>query len=635
MTALLVTFCWHGRAVSPAWSRRHITTLVTCPGPFCLAMISRRLFLPAVAVTTLTATVAFPVAAQVTSVRSGSEKFDRDSTRLRETAVDAAALASAAHTAQLQFEQFRRANLPESKSSRGGNSCDEQIGRFCYWYDEKEPPPPRELDRVRDARTRLISLLDSAAAAAPANLWVASQRVRYLAEGGRSKDAIAAALACKAPTEAWQCGTLVGFAYHDAGAYVQADSAYRAALAAMPERERCQWEDISLLLDEELLPRYRAQACGDPARLKFERRVWWLARPLFSTPANDALTEHYARVTMAQMLTEAPSAHEGGFDDDERELLLRYSWPRAWSKTGGGFGSRGTSTVGHEPEPAYPYLPNAFVFDNPENTDSLRWTTRPGVVHARYAPAYATPLLRLEHQSALFRRGDSSLVVLAYDLRSDSALARASDVRAALVLTQGEEADATIVRMPNKSRGVITAHSVWGPLLMSAEVTSPTVKRSARARYGVRPPYAVGVRVSLSDLLLFEPYGELPATLDEVIPHMMPTLTVRSDKKLGFYWEAYGTNPGGETMGISVTVAPEVRDAATRSQRLKRALHLWKEAKPVSVQVQDVSARGKTTSPRSVEVDISTLPPGPYLVELEIDVAKQYHVRTERRIVVE
>ena len=597
-----------------------------------MAMISRCLLVPAVVA--LAAGLGFPVRAQVTSVRSGSEKFDRDSTRPRETAVDVSTLASAAHTAQLQFEQFRRANLPESKSSRGGNSCDEQIGRFCYWYDEKEPPPPREPAKVGDARARLIGLLDSAAAAVPTDLWVASQRVRYLAEAGRPKETIAAALACRA-TEVWRCGTLVGFAYHDAGAYVQADSAYQAALAAMPERERCRWEDISLLLDEELLPRYRAQACGDPARLEFERRVWWLARPLFSTPANDARTEHYARVTMAQMLTEAPSAHEGGFDDDERELLLRYSWPRAWSKTGGGFGGRGLTVVGHEPEPAYPYLPNAFVFDNPENTDSLRWTTRPGVVHARYAPAYATPLLRLEHQSALFRRGDSSLVVLAYDLRSDSALARASDVQAALVLTRGEEAAATIVRMPNKSRGVITAHSVWAPLLMSAEVTSPTVKRSARARYGIRPPYAVGVRVSLSDLLLFEPYGQLPATLDEVIPHMMPTLTVRSTKKLGFYWEAYGTNPGGETMGISVTVAPEVQDAATRSQRLKRALHLWKEAKPVSVQVQDVSARGKTMSPRSVEVDISTLPPGPYLVELEIDVAKQYHVRTERRIVVE
>jgi hypothetical protein len=595
-------------------------------------MISRRLSLPAFTVA-LIAGLALPLAAQVTSVRSRSEKFDRDSSRTGAQLVDAGALANAAHSAQLQFEQFRRANLPESRSSRGGDSCDEQVGRFCYWYDEKEPPAPREPDRVRDARARLIALVDSAAAASPSNLWVASQRVRYLAEAGRPKDAIAAALACKA--ESWRCGTLVGFAYHDAGDYVHADSAYRAALAAMPERDRCEWEDISVLLDAELLPRYRAQACGDPARLKFERRVWWLARPLFGMPANDARTEHYARVTMAEMLTEAPSAHESGFDEDERELLLRYSWPRAWSRTGGGFGSRGSSVVGHEPTPAYPYLPNALVYDNPVNTDSLRWTTRPGVVHARYAPAYATPLLRLEHQSALFRRGDSSLVVLAYDLRSDSALARASDVRAALVLTQGEEADATIVRVPNKSRGVITAHSVWAPLLMSAEVTSPTVRRSARARYGIRPPYAVGVRVSLSDLLLFEPYGQLPATLDEVIAHTMPTLTVRSSKKLGFYWEAYGTNPGGETMGISVTVAPEVQDASTRAQRLKRALHVWKEAKPVSVKVQDVSARGQTTSPRAVEVDISTLPPGPYLVELEIEVAKQYHVRTERRIVVE
>jgi hypothetical protein len=416
---------------------------------------------------------------------------------------------------------------------------------------------------------------------------------------------------------------------------VRADSAYQAALRDMPARDRCEWEDISLLLDEELLPRYRAQQCGDSARVAFERRVWWLARPLFSTPANDARTEHYARVTMSHMLTEAPSAHEGGFDQDERELLLRYSWPRAWSRAGGGFGGGPSSVVGHEPTPAYPYLPNAFVYDNPVNTDSLRWTTRPGVVHARYAPAYATPLLRLEHQSALFRRGDSSLVVLAYDLRSDSVLARANDVRAALVLTRGDERDATIVRAPNKSRGVITAHSVWAPLLMSAEVTSPTVQRSARARYGIRPPYAVGARVSLSDLLLFEPYGQLPASLDEVIPHAMPTLRVRPDRKVGFYWEAYGTNPAGEVMNISVVVAPEVTDEPTRAQRLKRALRVWKEAKPVSIQVQDVSARGQTTSARAVEVDISTLPPGPYLVELEIEVAQQYRIRAERRIVVE
>ena len=430
-------------------------------------MISSRLLLPVLAAALATAP---RVAAQVTSVRSGSDRTDRDSARTTPVALaDPGEIATAAKNAQLQFEQFRRSNLPESRSSRGGGSCDEQVGRFCYWYDEKEPPPPREPERVGEARSRLITLLDSAARTSPSNLWVASQRVRYLAEAGRTRDAIAAAVACR--SESWRCGTLVGFAYHEAGDYVRADSAYQATLRAMPVGDRCQWEDISLLIEAELLPRYRAHQCGDSARLAFERRVWWLARPLFSTAANDARTEHYARLTMVQMIADAPSAHEGGFDQDERELLLRYSWPRAWSRSGGGFGSRGGSTVGHEPTPAYPYLPNAFVYDNPVNSDSLRWTTRPGVVHARYAPAYATPLLRLEHQSALFRRGDSSLVVLAYDLRSDSALARAPDVRAALVLTRGDERDATVVRVPNKSRGVITANSVWEPLLMSAEVT--------------------------------------------------------------------------------------------------------------------------------------------------------------------
>jgi len=87
-------------------------------------------------------------------------------------------------------------------------------------------------------------------------------------------------------------------------------------------------------------------------------------------------------------------------------------------------------------------------------------------------------------------------------------------------------------------------------------------------------------------------------------------------------------------MNISVVVAPEVTDETTRAQRFKRALRMWKEAKPVSVQVQDVSARGQTTSARSVEVDLSTLTPGAYLVELEVEVAKQYRVRAERRIVV-
>ena len=161
-------------------------------------MLSRRLSSPIVAAFGAIVVAVPGLAAQVTSVRSGSEKFDRDSARVRVPLVDANAAVAAARSAQGQFEQYRRNNLPESKSSRGGGSCDEQVGRFCYWYDEKEPPPPREPDRIRDARARLIAQLDTAALSNPADRWIASQRVRYLDEAGRARDALAAAIACRA-----------------------------------------------------------------------------------------------------------------------------------------------------------------------------------------------------------------------------------------------------------------------------------------------------------------------------------------------------------------------------------------------------------------------------------------------------
>ena len=65
-----------------------------------------------------------------------------------------------------------------------------------------------------------------------------------------------------------------------------------------------------------------------------------------------------------------------------------------------------------------------------------------------------------------------------------------------------------------------------------------------------------------------------------------------------------------------------------------RALRLGRGAQSVSLSVQDRSARGARLTPRSVEVDLSSLRPGDYLVQLEIDVAGQYTVRADRRITV-
>jgi hypothetical protein len=52
----------------------------------------------------------------------------------------------------------------------------------------------------------------------------------------------------------------------------------------------------------------------------------------------------------------------------------------------------------------------------------------------------------------------------------------------------------------------------------------------------------------------------------------------------------------------------------------------------VRVSVDDLSARGRSMSPRAIELDISTLSKGAYIVQLEIDVAGQPTLRAEHRI---
>jgi hypothetical protein len=222
-------------------------------------------------------------------------------------------------------------------------------------------------------------------------------------------------------------------------------------------------------------------------------------------------------------------------------------------------------------------------------------------------------------------------VVLAYDSRTMPELAGVP-ITAALVVTPGTVPVAYGKSIPNAPPvGVILAKAPWGPLLMSAEVSAPEHHAVARARYGVRPPFAVGTRVTLSDLLFYKPYGTFPATAEDAAPHAVPTERLRADEKLGVFWESYGTDPNGEKMSISLTVVKEVEEAGFL-RRKAEALKIITQATPVSVSVEDMSARGASTSPRAIELDVSTLKKGAYIVQLEITVAGQFTVRADHRI---
>jgi hypothetical protein len=528
--------------------------------------------------------------------------------------------------AQLEFERFRFEHLPLPLPMF---RCDEQVGKACYWYNENAIPVPVEPAATRQRREQFIALLDTVAVRAPGDRWVAEQRVRYLVEAGRADSALAAARQCR--VDGWACDALAGFSLHAMGRYAAADSAYARALAIMSRRDRCAWTDVELFIDDNAHQRYAQFPCGDPRRDAFEDRVWFFARTLYSLDGNDSRTEHYARKTMEMMLRDAPDMQ---LDMDIRsglplatdleghlELMERFGWARAWGFSQSARpGVRG-QVVGqvffphYEPAPAYRYVPPGLVLNDPARSDSSNWRLQLSPVIARYAPPYATSLTPLEHQKAVFRRGDTALVVMAYDARVTKRLAGGT-LTAALVVSPGDKpVDYAKIMRAAPETGVLMARAPWGPLLMSAEVYSPEKKAVARARYGISPPFAVGTRVTLSDLLFFKTYGALPVSVEEAAAHALATERVMANAKLGVYWESYGTDPDGEKMKISLTVLKEVGTAT-----------------PVIVSVEDLSARGARTTPRALELDISTLKKGAYIVQLEVEVAGQYTVRAEHRI---
>jgi hypothetical protein len=287
--------------------------------------------------------------------------------------------------------------------------------------------------------------------------------------------------------------------------------------------------------------------------------------------------------------------------------------------------------------PAWRYIPQGYVLDNAVMTDSLQWNPTPPPVVARYAPPYAKVISQLEHQEAVFRRGDSALVVMAYDAKSAYQMT-GTRLRSGLVVTPAEDKPTEYVAVRDSAgvEGWLTVGAPWKPLLMSAEVVAPDHQVIARARYGIGPVLGADVRVSLSDILFYRTYGATPRSAEDAAPHALGTDRVHAKEKLGVFWEAYGTNPSGENMRVSIVVARARPDEGPGGilNRVGRAIGIARERTPVSVTINDQSVAGSRTSPRAIEFDISTLSKGDYVVQLEIEVTGQPTLRTEHRITV-
>src|SRR5690348_975270 len=414
---------------------------------------------------------------------------------------DAAAAAHVlerASKAQRAFEQFRRFHLPVVY---GSYPCDVRIGRYCYWDDNQDLPLPPEPAPIARERDHLVATLADAAARAPADDWIAGQRVHYLIEAKRSQDAIAATRAC-AGTRSW-CAALLGLALHEAGDDARANIAFDSALAAMPESDRCRWTDLSSWLEGDFAKRYKKLGCT--AHDSLNARVWWLAQPLAMRAGRDVRAEFLSRQTLIRVLEHATLADGSSWQNDIPTLLLRYDYPTSWAKEDDGTlriaDPLSNPVVGHEPTPSFDVMPSPHALDDPTAARDDDWSLTARQTLTRYAPSYADTLTPLAHQLARFRRGDSMLVVAAFDVGSDTVWTRHA-LQAGLVLASSPT-DADVARDTTDAgtKGTLTALVPDRAALMSLEVFSPEARRAARARYGLA---SLTDSTILSDILLLD-----------------------------------------------------------------------------------------------------------------------------------
>jgi hypothetical protein len=442
--------------------------------------------------------------------------------------------------------------------------------------------------------------------------------VRYLVEAGRFVEAVAAARECRADAD-W-CAALGALALHASGDVRAADSAVTAALDAMPEDDRCAAIDIEPLLDGDLRSRFHEAACAQ--RDSLAARWWWLAQPLYLTEGNPLRSELFARRILARLATESRTAYGMSRGKDLETMVLRYGWPVAWGRTATRFGAPPGSdnAVGFDAKPTLAFGPTARALDDVSTVNDDSYHLTDPRAPARFTPPAITAIGSLRRQLSTFKRGDSTLVVAAYDADGDTAVANTREPVPALVLLRDERTPSVIVRGMAGTRGVLTATSPWRPRLVAVEILDTASHRSARARDGIAERDMVRYRVELSDLLLFgADSAATNFTLESVASRALATGRIASGGKLGLFWEMYGLE-ADERVTATVGFVP-VETGWLR--RLAERARLASPRTPVHLEWSDAPEVRGSVGGRALVLDLTDIPTGRYTVELSVAVDGQ------------
>jgi hypothetical protein len=524
--------------------------------------------------------------------------------------VDSADIAKRARNQQAAFERRRRLMLPRFYSGTATHCL--IVGRFCEWHPNlKDYVIPDEGKDIKKARTELLRDLNRAAAALPGDDWIAGQRIRYLTES-HDTSAVSVARSCRATK--WWCDALLGFSLHIAGNYLAADSAYAMALEAMPSPTRCHWLNLAPLLDDDIRGTYRKMTCSE--REAADQRIWWVSDPLYMVPGNERRTEHFSRVLHTVLQSQSANTYGSSWGGDLAELILRFGWAEKWTRepSPSMYPESQASVSGHEREPGYHFFltqppPDSLALITDSLFDIYQFPPR-----EQYSPVYTRGFERLDAQVARFRRGDSTRVIAAYDVSTDTIFGKAKFTAALIAMGDPATTPSATQVAESPVKNVLSLSTPWKSQLIGVELLAKDSSGAARWRSGFAEIPLDSGRISVSDLLFVDGAPSLPSTLEEAVPRAHGGTKFRHNQKIGLFWELYGKAPADSSLPISLTITP-VDESLLR--RAFRVLRVAPKLTPLNIRWQENGGAG-VLSARTVMLDLSLVPAGKYAVKLEV-----------------
>jgi hypothetical protein len=380
----------------------------------------------------------------------------------------------------------------------------------------------------------------------------------------------------------------------------------------MPADRKCHWMNLAPLLDDDLRKPYKKMSCAE--REAADARIWWVSDPLFMVPGNERRTEHFSRVVQTELQGDAANTYGMRWSGDIAELIVRFGWAEKWTQEPSPtlYSGAAPRITGHEREPGFHFF---LTQPPPEQTEQILdslFELHQDPPREQYAPPYAKRFTRLDAQVARFRRGDSTLVVAAYDVTRDTIFGR-KPINAALAASSADSASQLVTNSGAPAKNVITLMSPFKSQLIGVELLAADSSGAARWRSGFGEIPVDSARISVSDILFVDGAPSLPSDLAEAIPRTHGGTRFRRDTKVGLFWELYGRAPS-DSLPISLTITP-MDDGFLR--RAFRVLRIAPKQTPLNIRWQDNGAAG-VLSARAVVLDLSLVPEGKYSVKLEV-----------------